>query len=167
MSAQQSEPAAGPALLFVILAMFAVCTKLACTVADATEMAEKKGSETAEDACARIRSDLRELAKAERAQAFALDLAAGQGGSEAIIETRLAAVLDRTNRLRRTLREVRHRAAPHDPRVEQCTRMGFQALVEAEKLTTNVEELLHNRENAESSGPIRSDAQPAGPVPQP
>ena len=69
-------------------------------------------------------------------------------------------MLDRTNRLRQNLREVRHNSVPHDPRVEQCTKMGFRALVEAEQLTTSVEEFLHSHEIGEASTPrgFRSDA---------
>ena len=122
---------------------------------------ESPSSETAEDACASIRRELNRLAQAERDEAFALNLGAPPGSSTAMIETRLAAVLDRTRRLRETIREVRRRNTGHDPRIEQCTKMGSQAVVEAQKLTSSVEELLHARETAGSGGTLKSDEAPA------
>jgi hypothetical protein len=126
---------------------------------------------TAEGACGLLRHDLTRLAEAERDQAFALNLGAPPGSSTALIEGRLAVMLDRTNRLRQNLREVRRNSVPHDPRVEQCTKMGFHALVEAEQLTTSVEEFLHSHEIGEASTPrtFRSDAAaaPGAPGSQP
>ena len=136
----------------------------ALTVAHAFAGAPEKSPapdlHTAEGACGLIRHDLTRLAEAERDQAFALNLGAPPGSPTAMIESRLAVMLDRTNRLRENLREVRHNSVPHDPRVEQCTKMGFRALVEAERLTTSVEEFLHSREVGETSTPrgFRSDA---------
>jgi hypothetical protein len=126
---------------------------------------------SAEGACGLLRHDLTRLAEAERNQAFALSLGAPPGSSTAMIESRLAVMLDRTNRLRQNLREVRRNSVPHDPRVEQCTKMGFHALVEAEHLTTSVEEFLNSHEIGEASTPrtFRSDAAvaPGAPGSQP
>jgi len=124
---------------------------------------------SSEEACANIRQALNNLAEAEHAQAFALNLAPAQNGSTAMVETRLTAMLDRTSQLREALRIVRRDAAPHDPSVEQCTKIGFHALVEAEKLTTSVEEVLYGRDLGDSSAaaPVRSDAPPAVPAAPP
>ncbi len=166
------EPARGPALSFRAAVIAAICFLLALLAAPGYS-AERPDTpvspETAEEACAAIRTALNELAKAERAQAFALSLGSTRESSTTLIEARLAAVLDRTRRLRNVLRQVRDKASRRDSRIEQCTKMGYHALVEAEKLTTNVEELLRNRENGEASlpaGPVRSDAGPA-PAAQP
>jgi hypothetical protein len=119
---------------------------------------------TPETACAAIHRALTQLAKAERDQAFALDLDAG-GGATTMVEARLATVLDRTNTLRAALRVVRQSTVARDPRSEQCMRMGFHALVQAEKLTTNVEEVLYgpNLSRAGPHAPLRSDAAPPAP----
>jgi hypothetical protein len=86
-----------------------------------------------------------------------------------MIETRLAVVLDRTNRLRATLHDVGAHSPPNDTRINQCIRMGRHAQAEAEKLTSNVEELLRSHEAAVTATPgaLRSDAQPAGSAAQP
>ncbi|MGO9455241.1 MAG: hypothetical protein ACLQDV_29965 [Candidatus Binataceae bacterium] len=120
---------------------------------------------SSEEACATIREALNNLAEAEHAQAFALNLAPAQDGSTAMVKTRLTAMLDRTSRLRETLRIVRRDAAAQDPSVEQCTKIGLHALVEAEKLTTSVEEVLYGRDLKDTSAaaPVRSDAPPAAP----
>ena len=47
-----------------------------------------------------------------------------------------------TEDLRVTLRRVRQSAVARDPMVDQCTRMGFRALVISEKLTSDVEGVL-------------------------
>jgi hypothetical protein len=165
-----------PALLFQLLPLVAAAVVVAVLGAASVhaETPEKEPSpdlHTAEGACGLLRHDLTRLAEAERDQAFALNLGAPAGSSTALIEGRLAVMLDRTNRLRQNLREVRRNSVPHDPRVEQCTKMGFHALVEAEQLTTSVEEFLHSHEIGEASTPgtFRSDAAaaPAAPGSQP
>jgi len=169
-----SEPARKPALMFgVFVIAIALVDPLAFSpTARGSESSPSSSSqrlESSEEACAAIRSALNNLASAERAQAFALDLGSPPGSSTTLIEARLAEVLNRTSSLRDVLRQVRANAVQHDARVEQCTRMGFHALVEAEKLTTNVEELLRNREADASAtaGAVRSDAAPAGRAAQP
>lgn len=161
----EPEPAQTPALLFQLLRLLAAAAAVAMlgaasVCAETPEKEPPSNLYTAEGACGLIRHDLSRLAEAERDQAFALNLGAAPGSSTALIEGRLAVMLDRTNRLRQNLREVRHNSVPHDPRVEQCTKMGFRALVEAERLTTSVEEFLHSHEIGEASTPrgFRSDA---------
>jgi hypothetical protein len=109
----------------------------------------------AEQACDMIRGDLRKLAHAEHEQAFALDLSAGEGGSTPMVATQLAKLLERSAALRDTLRTVRERTDPGDPRVEECIGMGFRALAQAERLTTTVEEVLYGND---ADARIRSDA---------
>jgi len=164
-SSDEPEPARTPALLFQIAWVLTAAVAVAALAAAhaSAETPEKEPPpdlHTVEGACGLIRHDLSRLAQAERDQAFALNLGAPPGSSTAMIESRLAVMLDRTNRLRENLREVRRNSVPHDPRVEQCTKMGFHALVEAERITTSVEEFLHSHETGEASTPgtFRSDA---------
>lgn len=97
---------------------------------------------TPEAACGEIRTSLSGIAKAERAQALALDLVA-EGASTAVVEAPLSELLERTNELRTTLRRVRLNTAESDQSVELCTKAGFRSLVEAERLSTDVEEVLY------------------------
>jgi hypothetical protein len=97
--------------------------------------------ENSESACNSIKTALHALAAAEHDEAFALDLAA-EGGSSVIVEARLSGVLDRAQDLRAVLRHVRQSAVARDPMVDQCTRMGFRALVTSEKLSSDVETVL-------------------------
>ncbi len=118
---------------------------------------------TAESACASIQQSLDELARAERDQAFSLSLASG-GGPSTLVETKLSALLDRTNRLRSALRAARQSRVGRDPRVDQCIAMGFGALGDAERLTTDVEEMLYqpNASRARPGSPVT----PGAPAPQ-
>jgi hypothetical protein len=97
--------------------------------------------ESTESACNSIKAALHALAAAEHDEALALDLAA-EGGSSVIVEARLSGVLDRAQDLRAVLRHVRQSAVARDPMVDQCTRMGFRALVTSEKLSSDVETVL-------------------------
>ena len=170
----KSEPASRPALSFRVCAWIGACA-IVTAIATGSRAADSPGSElaspieSAEEGCHTIRRALNHLAEAERAQALALDLGATPGSSTAVIEARLATLIERTNHLRDVLRQVRKNAPARDPRVEQCSRMGFHALEEAQKLTSSVEELLRNRESAEASPPagFRSDAVRGGSVAQP
>jgi len=87
-------------------------------------------------ACNEIKTALHALADSEHAESLALDLASGGGNSTAIVMARLSVLLDRTQDLRGTLKRVRESAVARDPMVDQCTRMGFRALVISEKLTS-------------------------------
>jgi hypothetical protein len=101
-------------------------------------------------ACTQIKTALHALADSEHAESLALDLAAGGGNSAAIVEARLSVLLDRTQDLRVTLRRVRQSAVARDPMVDQCTRMGFRALVISEKLTSDVEGVLFGGNGSDS-----------------
>ncbi len=96
---------------------------------------------------------------------MALDLAAGGGNSTAIVMARLATLLDRTNDLRVTLRRVRQSAVARDPMVDQCTRMGFRALVISEKLSSDVESVLFGRDDSFAQAPTLKPAAPAATPP--
>jgi hypothetical protein len=96
---------------------------------------------SAETACNEIRSRVSGVAHAERAEADALQLA-GQGGDLASVESQLDQLLDRVASLRDTLRKVSHSRLTHDPDVANCLTLGYRALYEAEKLTTEVEQIL-------------------------
>jgi len=151
------------------LALAAMLSPLRADAAGASPAASLQRAElTPESACASIRKALDGLARAERDQAFALSLAA-KGGSSTLVETRLSALLDRSNQLRSTLRLARQSRVARDPRVEQCITTGFGALAEAESLTTDVEKMLYepNVPRARPGSPLTSGARPAVPAPQP
>lgn len=94
-----------------------------------------------EDACAQVRLDIARLAKAERAQADALQLARN-GNDFAPVAGQLHQVLERSADLRTTLRSLSESKLRHDAAVVNCLKVGNQILVEAEKLTTEVEQIL-------------------------
>jgi hypothetical protein len=120
-------------------------------------------------ACTEIKTALHALADAEHDESFALDLAAGGGNSTAIVETRLSVLLDRTNDLRVALKHARDSAVARDPSVDQCTKMGFRALVISEKLSSDVESVLFGGGDAFAQAPATTPGAPAAtpPAPQP
>jgi hypothetical protein len=126
---------------------------------------------SAEAACAEIKTALHALAGAEHDESLALDLASSGGNSTAIVAVRLSVLLDRTQDLRIALRHARRSAVARDPMVDQCTRMGFRALVMSEKLSSNVESVLFGAGDSAAPAPeLKSDsAAPAAspPAPQP
>lgn len=81
-----------------------------------------------------------------------------------MVATQLAKLLQCSEDLRDTLRTVRERTRAGDPRVEECMKMGFSALAEAERLTTTVEEVLYGND---PDAPLRSDAMRTAPGAQP
>ncbi len=121
-----------------------------------------------EAACTEIKTVLHALASAEHDEALALDLASSGGNSTAIVEARLSVLLDRAQDLRVALRHVRHSAVARDPMVDQCTRMGFRALVISEKLSSDVETVLFGGDDSVAQAPeLKSDsAAPAAPPAQ-
>ncbi len=114
-------------------------------------------------ACTEIKTALHALADSEHAESLALDLASGGGNSAAIVEARLSVLLDRTQDLRVTLKRVRQSAVARDPMVDQCTRMGFRALVISEKLTSDVESVLFggNGNDSFAQAPVVTPGAPA------
>jgi hypothetical protein len=121
-------------------------------------------------ACTEIKTALHALGDAEHDESFALDLAAGGGNSTAIVETRLSVLLDRTNDLRTALKHARESSAARDPSVDQCTKMGFRALVISEKLSSDVESVLFGGGgDAIAQAPATTPGAPAAtpPAPQP
>jgi hypothetical protein len=98
---------------------------------------------SAEKACTAIKSGLRELADAERSEALALNLTT-DATTAAMAEVRLNALIDRSQQLRATLAAVRMSSVAHDSEVEQCVAMGFHSLESAEKLSSDVEEILYS-----------------------
>ena len=119
-------------------------------------------------ACNEIKTALHALAESEHAESLALDLASGGGNSTAIVMARLSVLLDRTQDLRVTLRRVRQSAVARDPMVDQCTRMGFRALVISERLSSDVESVLFGGDDSVAEAPaLKSDpaASPSPPRP--
>ena len=174
---KSSEPAESPAPCFfgarVFLAiMLALLVPLLAVrgvilAAETSTLSTEKGSsdESSESACNSIKGALHALAIAEHDEALALDLAA-EGGSSVIVEARLSAVLDRAQDLRAVLRHVRQSAVARDPMVDQCTRMGFRALVTSEKLSSDVETVLSRSPNSIAEAPALRPGRNA-PAPQP
>lgn len=119
-----------------------------------------------EQACAMIRSALHQLAEAERKQAFSLDLYSHGHGGSAMVQARLAILLDHSNRLRNALRVVHMSPVARDDEVKRCSAMGLHALAQAERLTTTVEEVLYgpNLGNPLPGATLRSDAAPTAPA---
>ena len=109
--------------------------------------------DSTEAACAEIKTALHAIAGAEHDEALALDLASSGGNSTAIVAARLSVLLDRTQDLRVALRHVRRSAVARDPRVEQCTRMGYRALVMSEKLSSDVETVLFGGDDSVAQAP--------------
>lgn len=95
-----------------------------------------------EKACTAIKGGLRELADAERGEALALDLTT-DATTAAMAEVRLNALIDRSQQLRATLAAVRMSSVARDSEVGQCVAMGFHSLASAEKLSSDVEEILY------------------------
>ena len=112
-------------------------------------------------ACTEIKTALHALADSEHAESLALDLASAGGNSTAIVEARLSVLLERTQDLRVTLRRVRQSAVARDPMVDQCTRMGFRALVISEKLTSDVEGVLFGGNDSFAEAPALKPGAPA------
>jgi len=104
-------------------------------------------------ACGGIKDALHALGDAEHDEGFALDLAAGGGNSAAIVEERLSILLDRTQDLRVALKRARQGSAANDPMVEDCTRLGYRALVMAEKLSSEVESVLFGADDSVAEAP--------------
>jgi len=123
--------------------------------------------DSAQAACTEIKTVLHALAGAEHDEALALDLASSGGNSTAIVEARLSVLLDRAQDLRVVLKHVRHSAAARDPMVDQCTRMGFRALVVSEKLSSDVETVLFGGDDsvAQALGLRSHSAAPAASPP--
>lgn len=117
----------------VVIALIAAATSAAIG-AEQSELSP-------ESACAEIRSGVSRMARAERAQADALQLA-GQGGDLAPVASQLHELLAQVADLRATLRKVSQSRLTHDPDVANCLTLGYRALYEAEKLTTEVEQIL-------------------------
>jgi hypothetical protein len=121
-----------------------------------------------ETACAEIKTALHALAGAEHNEGLALDLASSGGNSTAIVEARLSVLLDRTQDLRVALARVRQSAVAHDPMVDQCTRMGFRALVISEKLSSDVETVLFGGDDSVAQAPeLKSSPLASPPARQP
>ena len=131
--------------------------------ADDREMPAEYGPEIA---CKEIKSALHALASAEHKEALALDLAS-DGGSTAIVAARLSDLLDRSQDLRVVLKRARHSKFAREAMLDQCTRMGFRALVISEKLSSDVELVLFGNDDDNSSLAAVPPINPNGSAPEP
>ncbi len=152
---RSSQPAAWPALFSVSTRLLlAIGVTLFSTLQ--TSLAadlSAPSDDGAEAACAEIKNALHALADSEHDEAFALDLASSGGNSTAIVAARLSVLLDRTQDLRVALKHVRQSAVARDPTVDQCTRMGFRALVISEKLSSDVESFVFGGDDSVAQAP--------------
>jgi hypothetical protein len=99
-------------------------------------------SDAGASSCERIRASVHRLAESEHAEAFALALASGGGGAVEIVAARLPELEIQAVQLRATLRDISSRGSPRDAAAERCVREGFRALDTAERLMSDVEEIL-------------------------
>ncbi len=129
---------------------------LIASAASAAIGADKSGL-SPENACTEIRSGVSELARAERAQADALQLA-GHGADMAPVATQLHRLLGKVADLRATLHKISQSRLTHDPDVANCLKLGYRALYEAEKLTTEVEQILLHQVGYAVPAEMRRDA---------
>ena len=143
-----------------IVLAFAVVMLAAIKTTRAADLSPGPESD-ASAACNEIKTALHALAESEHAESLALDLASGGGNSTAIVMARLSVLLDRTQDLRVTLKHVRQSSAARDPMVDQCTRMGFRALVISEKLTSDVEGVLFGGNDSFAEAPALKPGAPA------
>jgi len=125
--------------------------------AASTGIGADKSGLSAENACAEIRSGVSGLARAERAQADALQLA-GNGADMAPVASHLHRLLGKVADLRATLHKISQSRLTHDPDVANCLKLGYRALYEAEKLTTEVEQILLNQVGYAVPARMRHDA---------
>ena len=58
------------------------------------------------------------------------------------VASQLHQLLAQVAELRATLRKISQSRLTHDPAVADCLKLGYQALYEGEKLTTEVEQIL-------------------------
>lgn len=158
---RSSAPTARPALFSVSTRiLLAIGVTLFATLQTTLAAALPAASDdSAEAACAEIKTALHALAGAEHDEAFALDLASSGGNSTAIVASRLSVLLDCTQDLRVALRHVRQSAVARDSMADQCVRMGFRALVISEKLSSDVETVLFGGDDSVAQAPeLKSDS---------
>jgi hypothetical protein len=150
----------------VIVAVVVLGTFHAIPAADSAPGPENGASA----ACTEIKNALHALAAAEHDESLALDLAAEGGSAAVVVEARLSSLLDRTQDLRAALKRARQSAVAREPMVDQCTRMGFRALVVSEKLSSDVETVLFDNAASIAEAPETRTGRPAlapGQLPQP
>jgi len=123
------------------LALIAMLLIVVIAGASGAAIAAGQSDPSPESACSEIRSGVSRMARAERAQADALQLA-GQAGNFAPVASQLNDLLARVAALRDTLHKVSQSRLTHEADVANCLKLGYQALYEAQKLTTEVEQIL-------------------------
>jgi hypothetical protein len=123
---------------------------------------------TSENACSAIKAGMSALADSERAEALGLNLTTN-AATAAVVEVRLNDLIERSDQLRATLRAVRISSVSNDSEVQECLAMGERTLASAEKLSSDVEEiLLYSTDYHVADGPSLKSGEPAPePSPQP
>ncbi len=148
---------ARPLPLFAVAAMLPLLAAMDGAFAQA---ADAPAAQTAHRSCVEIRTALSALASSEREQALALSLSR-PGAPATAIELKLNELLARTEDLRGALRRARQGALAHDQHVEQCIAAGSAALVDAEKLGSEVQAIVLERRGY--VGPLTPPASPVAP----
>jgi hypothetical protein len=135
-------------------ALAAACLMLA--IAAARLFAGEQDSYTAQNACDAIKSAVGVLADAERAEALGLNLTT-EKATPAVVEVRLNDLIERSDQLSATIRAVRMSSVAHDSEVGDCLAMGERTLASAQKLCSDVEEILYASESpiADAPPPVR------------
>jgi hypothetical protein len=94
-----------------------------------------------ESACLLIQTAVRSLGSAEGAQAEKLHLLAHDADSPGV-EEGLQRILDCLGTLQSALRRVRLDRVAKEPSVENCLTLGYRALYEGQRLSSEVEKVL-------------------------
>ena len=132
------EPAGGSALLLRGLAFGTAAIAMLTLNATVARCAGAKAIVPEVD-CNQIRESVHRVAKVERDEALALHLMA-DGKPTPMVQTRLTELQARIGELRETLKQARR--APHDSNLSDCIEMGWQSLADAEKLSSQIQEIV-------------------------
>ncbi|HUA35462.1 MAG TPA: hypothetical protein VMA09_17770 [Candidatus Binataceae bacterium] len=168
-------PANAPARLFfrryfrTTAPVFTVCLILAAAVPVVFADGPSPSTEaySAENACTAIKSAVGVLAEAERAEALGLNLTT-EKATPAVVEVRLNDLIERSDQLAATLRAVRMSSMASDSQVQDCIAMGERTLASAQKLCSDVEEILYGAEAPVADAPpIRLGVPGSAPSRQP
>jgi hypothetical protein len=135
------EPARGSALLLHHLALGAAAFAMLMLYTTAARCAGAANAFPPEVDCTQIRESVHKVAQVERDEALALHLMP-DGRVTPMVQTRLTQLQARIGELREALRQARRQAAPHDSNLSDCIEMGSQSLADAEKLSSQIQEIV-------------------------
>ena len=166
-------PANVPARLFLArgfcpaAAAFAACLMITTSASLVLAEGPQQPKYSPENACGAIKSAVGVLADAERAEALGLNLTT-EKATPAVVEVRLNDLIERSDQLAATLRAVRMSSVAKDSQVQDCIAMGERTLASAQKLCSDVEEILYGAQAPVADAPpIRLGAPGSAPSRQP